>query len=96
MRSAAKIDRTQTEIVNGLRAVGAAVQSIAAVGKGCPDLLVSFRGKWYVAEIKDGSKSASRRKLTLAEEEWHARFSLCAPVHTWASLDDALRTIGAG
>lgn len=90
-----RVDGNHADIVKGLRAVGAAVQSIASVGKGTPDLLIAFRGAWHVAEIKDGSKSPSKRKLTLAEEQWHQEFSRCAPVHTWGSLDDALKAIGA-
>lgn len=91
-----RTDANHSEIVKGLRAIGASVQSIAALGKGVPDLLVAFRGIWYVAELKDGSKSPSRQRLTTAEEVWHQEFSRRAPVHTWTSLDDALKTIGAG
>lgn len=88
-----RVDGNHGEIINGLRSVGAFVQSIAAVGKGCPDALVSYRGVWYVAEIKDGTKFPSQRALTEAEQWWHAR--ACATVHIWTSLDDALKTIGA-
>jgi hypothetical protein len=90
-----RIDANHNVIVDGVRAVGAEVQSLASVGKGCVDVLVAYRGSWYVAEIKDGSKSPSRQKLTPDEERWHERFSPKAPVHIWRSLDDALRTIGA-
>lgn len=90
---AKRIDDNHKSIVNGLRAVGAFVQSIAAVGRGCPDALISFRGTWYVAEIKDGDKSPSRRRLTEAEADWHSKAE--APVYIWENLEDALRTIGA-
>lgn len=90
-----RVDDNHSEIVNGVRAVGGEVQSLAAVGKGCVDVLVAFRGRWYVAEIKDGTKSASRRKLTDAEVDWHKKFTPHAPVHIWTSLEDALKTIGA-
>lgn len=90
-----RIDDNQNEIVKELRRVGAEVQSLADLGRGCADTLVAFRGVWYVAEIKDGSKSPSRQKLTDAEIDWHKKFTPHAPVHIWRSLDDALRTIGA-
>jgi hypothetical protein len=90
-----RIDANHNEIAEGVRAVGAEFQSLASVGRGCPDALISYRGVWYVGEIKDGSKSPSRQKLTPDEEKWHARFSPKAPVHIWRSLEDALRTIGA-
>lgn len=90
-----RVDDNHSEIVKGLRAVGAEVQSLASVGKGCVDALVAFRGKWYVGEIKDGSKPPSKRKLTDDEVAWHKKFAPHAPVHIWTSLDDALRAIRA-
>jgi len=90
-----KIDSNHNVIVDGLRAVGAEAQSLASIGKGCVDVLVAYRGAWYVAEIKDGSKPRSRQALTPDEIKWHERFSAKAPVHIWKSLDDALRAIGA-
>jgi hypothetical protein len=90
-----RVDDNHSSIVDGLRRVGAEAQSLASIGKGCVDVLVAYRGAWYVAEIKDGSKPPSKRALTDDEKRWHERFSQKAPVHIWTSLDDALRTIGA-
>lgn len=90
-----RVDDNHSEIVAGLRSVGAEVQSLAAVGKGCVDALVAYRGVWYTGEIKDGSKPPSKRALTDEERKWHQKFSRQAPVHVWTSLDEALRTIGA-
>jgi hypothetical protein len=90
-----RIDANHNVIVDGVRAVGAEVQSLASVGRGCVDVLVAYRGTWYVAEIKDGSKPPSKQKLTDDELKWHERFSVKAPVHIWRSLNDALKTIGA-
>jgi hypothetical protein len=90
-----RIDANHNVIVDGVRAVGAEVQSLASVGRGCVDVLVAYRGTWYVAEIKDGSKPPSKQKLTDDELKWHQRFSRKAPVHIWRSLNDALKTIGA-
>jgi len=39
---AARTDANQSEIVAGLRAIGATVQPLHAVGKGCPDLMVAI------------------------------------------------------
>lgn len=66
MRRHGRIDETQTEIVRALRGIGAFVQSLADVGNGCPDLLVSFRGKWFVFEVKSPGG-----KLTPDEARWH-------------------------
>jgi len=71
MRRAAKVDRNQNEIVDALRKIGASVQPLHAVGQGCPDILVGWRGMNTVLEIKDGSKPPSARKLTPDQVEWH-------------------------
>ena len=71
MRRAAKVDANQAAIVGAMRACGAKVQSLAAIGGGVPDLLVLHRGVLRLVEVKDGSRPASRRKLTPAQLEWH-------------------------
>jgi len=71
MRRAARTDANQAELVKALRKVGATVQPLHAVGSGCPDLLVGFRGVNYLIEVKDGEKSPSQRVLTPDQVEWH-------------------------
>ena len=94
MKYSSKIDANQPAIVKALRGVGASVQSLAAVGKGAPDLLIGFRGVVYVAEVKDPAKPPSHRKLTPLQSEWHAKWQ--GPrVPIVETADDALRLIGA-
>ncbi|WP_151738233.1 hypothetical protein [Acinetobacter junii] len=88
MRRAAKIDANQTEIVKALRQVGASVQSLASTGKGCPDLLVGFRGVNWLLEIKDGQKVKSARKLTPDQIEWHESWR--GRVYIVESVDQAI------
>lgn len=71
MRRAAKIDANQEQVVSALRAAGATVQSLAAVGKGVPDLLVGYQGKTVLMEVKDGKKPPSDRELTEDQLKWH-------------------------
>lgn len=71
MRRAASVDDNQSEIVAALRKMGATVQPLHTVGKGCPDLLVGYRDRNLLIEVKDGSKIPSKRKLTPHEKEWH-------------------------
>jgi Holliday junction resolvase len=71
MRRASKVDENQREIVSALRSAGATVQLLHAVGQGCPDLLVGFRQKNLLIEVKDGLKPPSARKLTVDQVEWH-------------------------
>jgi len=70
MRRAARTDGNHEEIVKALRAVGATVQSLAAVGHGVPDLLVGYQGKTILMEVKDGTKSTSKRQLTEDQVKW--------------------------
>lgn len=75
MRRAARVDSSHGAIVAALRAGGATVQSLAAVGDGCPDLLVGLYGHNLLVEIKDGTKPPSARRLTPEQERWHAAWT---------------------
>ena len=93
MRRAAKIDANQTQVVESLRAAGATVQSLAAVGQGVPDLLVGFRGQTVLMEIKDGRKPPSERRLTEDQLKWHGAWQ-GGPVAIVDGIDAALRILG--
>ena len=92
MRRAAKVDANQSQIVAALRDVGASVQPLHAVGQGCPDLLVGFRGQCFTLECKDGSLPPSARKLTEAQKWWHMNWR--GHVVVVKSVDEALEAIG--
>jgi len=87
VRTVARVDGNQKEIVAGLRRVGADVQHIHTVGHGCPDIAVGFRGVNYLLEIKTATGT-----LTDDEALWHATWR--GQVDVVRSLDDALRVIG--
>lgn len=91
MRVAAKIDANQPEIVKALRKAGATVQTLAAVGKGVPDLLVAKSGSLWLVEVKDGSKPPSQRKLTPDQVEWHSKWA--SPVYVVNNIEEALKVI---
>lgn len=91
MRRAARTDRNQTEIIAALRKAGATVQPLHAVGQGCPDILVGFRGRNWLFEIKDGFKPPSKRKLTTDQVEWHAGWK--GRVCVVETIDQAMREI---
>lgn len=88
-----RVDANQAEIVESLRKAGCFVQSLATIGKGCPDLMVGHGYKWFVMEVKDGAKAPSARKLTPDEQAWHDRARLFAPVHIVESVEQALQII---
>lgn len=84
MRRAARIDSTQREIVSALRAIGATVQPLHSVGRGCPDLLVGFRGRNLLVECK-----STGGKLTPDQERWHAEWR--GEVLVAVTIDDVVR-----
>lgn len=93
MRYSAKVDRNQPEIVKALRKAGAAVL-ITSQLKNAFDILVGYSGKLYLAEIKDGSKPPSQRKLTEGEQKCKDLFnSVGVEYHIITSIDDALKMI---
>jgi len=92
LRRAAKVDANQAEVVVALQKAGASVTSLAAVGGGVPDLLVSWGGRWYVLEVKDGARPPSRRKVRANQAAWHDQQR--AEVHVVLSPEDALRALG--
>lgn len=70
-----------------LVAVGARVLSLAMIGRGVPDLLVAFRGRLFLLEVK-----MPREKLTPDQETFHR---LWPEVQVVRTVTEALRAIGA-
>ncbi len=66
--TARRTDANQREIVDTFRQLGATVQILSDVGKGCPDLVVGIHGINFLVEVKDGSKPPSKQKLTEHEQ----------------------------
>jgi len=50
------------------------VQPLHAVGHGCPDLLVGYRGTNWLVEIKNPDKPAADRALNHEQLEWHSKW----------------------
>lgn len=94
MRRAARVDANHAVIVGALRACGAKVHSLAAVGGGVPDLLV-----WHPAtkalrlfEVKDGAKVKSARALTEEQVKWHAEWH-GAPIVIVETVEQAVAAL---
>lgn len=88
MRRAAKVDAKQAAIVAALRKAGATVQPLQAVGSGCPDLLIGYRARNYLMEIK-----MPRETLNDLQRPWFENWRGQACVaHT---IEEALYSIGA-
>jgi hypothetical protein len=86
-KSWGKSDANQPEIVAALRKAGYAVQSLTAVGGGCPDLLVCDDAvpnpTLLLFEVKMPGCD-----LTPAETKWHSKWP--GPVYIVHSIDEAL------
>lgn len=92
MRRAAKADDNQKSIVDGLRECGCTVLHLHSVGGGCPDILVGFRSKNTLMEIKDGSKPPSARKLTKPQQAFHRDWR--GQVSVVTSIEEAMQLVG--
>jgi hypothetical protein len=92
VRRAARIDGPHTAIVKALRQAGASVLDLRSLGDGAPDLLVGFRGRDCLLEVKNGDKPPSARKLNAGQVEfvtlWRGH-----PVRVVHSPDEALKAI---
>jgi hypothetical protein len=67
MMRAAQKDSNQAEIVTALRSAGCSVEVLEPARRGgLPDLLVGFRGKNVLLEVK-----APEGRLSLDQEVWH-------------------------
>ena len=92
MRTAARVDANQQEIIRILRDCGVTVQPLHTVGKGTPDLLCGYRGRNILLEVKDGARPTSHRQLTRDQREWHATWR--GQVAVVETPEQALRVMG--
>ena len=92
MRRAARVDDNHAEIVAALRAAGATVQSLAAVGGGVPDLLIGWKGSNLLMEVKRTNKW----DLTAAQAMWHFgwRGDVVVVTHAGEALEELRRWRG--
>jgi hypothetical protein len=94
VRRNARVDSNQSLITEALRDIGASVQPLHTVGKGCPDLLVGYRAQNFVLEVKDGEKPPSGRRLTADEQTWHDGWQ--GVVHVVETVEQALSVVRGG
>lgn len=95
-RCAARVDANHSEIVAALEGIGCYVVDCSGVGRGFPDLLCWWRGKIVPLEVKDGEKSASRRKLTARQVVFHAEAAAKgAPVRVVTDVESAIAAMQA-
>ena len=94
---ARRVDGNQSEVRQALEAIGCSVCDLSGVGGGVNDLLIGYRGKNVLIEVKDGSKPPSARKLTPAQvifqAGWRGQYGIATTVDE--AIDIVLRhTLG--
>ena len=91
-RRAAKKDNNHKDIARTLTDVGCEVFDLSSLPGAC-DVLVGYRGKLTILEIK---QPASRNDLTDLEQKMIARLRrVGAPVFVVCDADEALKAVGA-
>jgi Holliday junction resolvase len=80
----AKRDENELEIVNALRAAGASVAHLSS--KGIPDLLVCFRNKLYLMEVKK-----EKGKLTPEQVKFHENWK--GEIYIVRTIDEAIEIL---
>lgn len=90
MRTNARVDRNQPEIVDQLRRCGCSVLIISQL-KNCFDILVGFKGSNFAFEIKDGTKPPSGQKLTTGEKAFFDTWK--GQVDVITCVEDAFKII---
>lgn len=91
MRRRGRTDSNQVMIVEAFRNFGAEVTVTSNVGEGFVDIVVSYRGEWFMIEIKDGDKCKSAQKLTPEEIAWHKKQK--AVVYIIATAQDVINLL---
>lgn len=87
MRRAAKVDENHAEIVRALRKAGCSVLSLAAIGRGAPDLLLGHKGRNVLVEVK-------RPKGKLNDQQQAFRDAWQGDLCVVRSVDEALLVLG--
>lgn len=70
MRTAARADDNQTEIVAALRAAGCSVDDTSRLGKGFPDLVVGCCGATILMEVKNPKTGYGRKGWNEKQGKW--------------------------
>ena len=88
---AKRVDKNQKDITTALRKIGCSVFPTHMVGHGFVDIVCGYRGRNYLLEVKDGSLSPSKKKLTIDQKLFH--FGWQGQVAIVYSAEDAVKYI---
>jgi rhamnose utilization protein RhaD (predicted bifunctional aldolase and dehydrogenase) len=83
-----RVDENQKTIIHTFIALGASVLNLSTVGRGCPDLLIGYKGKTVLVEIKRDEKAKYTEPQIKFMQEWRG-----GTVSRIDSVDSAIRLI---
>ena len=89
LRTASRVDGNQKQIVGALRGIGASVLHVHQL-KNCFDILVGYRGRTFLMELK----ASEKEKLTEGEAEFKSTWR-GSEYHVVYSVDQALAIVTA-
>lgn len=93
MRRRAKVDSNQPKIIEALRRCGAYVVLTHQL-KNAFDCIAFYQGKTFIIEIKDGTLTPSRQRLTEGEAKCKEMIeSRGCSYHVITSVDEALELL---
>lgn len=91
-RRNARVDGNHREIINALESIpGISVKSVATIKK-FVDIIVGYKGRNFLFELKDPKKPPSARKLTPGEKEFQEKWTGQSQVAL--SVEEILQVIG--
>ena len=83
-----RVDENKKTLIHTFIALGASVLNLSTVGRGCPDLLIGYKGKTVLVEIKSNSKATFTEPQIKFMQEWRG-----GAVSRIDSVDAAIRLI---
>jgi hypothetical protein len=99
MKYAARVDKNQLEAIHAFKAAmpDASVFDASACGEGFPDLVVGWRGRNYLFEVKNPDVRPSDRRLTEPQVAFHGSWQgQVHVVHSAAEMLAVMLRIEAG
>ena len=91
---ARRVDENQLAIVQALRKIGACVIDLSAAGRGVMDLLVCYRGRVWMVEIKNPTKPKGDQMLKPAQIKLHKAIGDAGcEVHIVRNVDEAIALV---
>ena len=88
MTYAKRVDENQNLIKHTFIALGASVLDLSRVGQGCPDLLIGYRGKCAMVEVKSSNKAHFTEAQLKFIKNWRG-----GPINRIDSVEGAIRLI---